>query len=478
MASVSFNPQSDALRYIAELLGLNLNPLIPRIASGGLNPTSTLGPAFAGTNILNTAVVNPTAAWLADQAFGNSGIPLDSSLLGGVEMVGPSTPLSPREAQILFPSGNIPASFQNNGSLLGGALGLYGVSGGVQNVLNSDLPAPYRAFQGIQSGLGLVNAFNQLRGPVTNLASSISGPVTNLASYIGSLFPGGGAAAAPSVAPAVASTATSGIGGALPSLAEALPSLATAGLSLGAGIGGTKAAEAAFGRSTEQSLGSGAGAGAGALAGSIILPGIGTVLGALLGGFGGGGLGSLFHSVPTTGTRFRDALGQILDSAGASGIDTSQYNISEEELAGLSDEAKAGATALGAYLGSFAPKFKNGPTAFAYQAAAILMNNIGEQSFDFARQTFQKYGLTSPYLVFADVMNRAPNLDPGGAENIWRSTNLVFGTDPGTFDPQRIMAQAQAEQATIAQQSQATAAQQVQDQLRRIIQTGRLGVPG
>lgn len=443
---------TDALRYLAELLGLNLNPLLARAIAGGLDPSSTLGPEAAGINIAGSAILGPTFDAGTDWLFGSPSpetqIPfLDQ--LQGVTMAGPQTPFSPREREI-----NPGFRDLSSPDLVGTGLGLYGLATGAQDIANPNLPAPYRAVQGLQTGLQAIPIARNIPGAVTALGDLFrSAPsLSQVGTAIGN---------APS---ALAS-----------SLATALPSLATAGLSMGAGIGGTKAAEAAFGRSREQSMGSGAGAGVGALAGTILAPGIGTILGALIGAFGGGGIGSAFHNVPTTGTRFRMGFEQIAKAAGIGGIDRQKYTITEEQLAALSDRAKYSAVALGAWLGSYAPKFENNPTGYASQAVALLLNQFGEGSADAAKSVFEKYGMTSPYQVFADIMNRSPGFlsDAARAEDLWRSTAALFGVDPGaTFDPQAIIARAEAEGAASQAQLRAQGQAEGMAAQQNLIRTG------
>lgn len=458
------------LQYIAQLLGLNANPMMLRGLAGLLNPSTLAGPQYAAANVgasvvpvITRAFMDRLVATMTGRSTANM-IPL-TALAQGIEMVGSGAPLMPGEAELMFPRGEVPASF-GGGLTPGTALGALGTGYGLYNLATSDAPAPVRAVQGAQTALGSVNtarsispAFDNLAGDFTTnlgdavgLGSGIPAGVSMIApeaaltaGEAALMFPGGsipasfgGAAPAAVEAPA----AVADVGGGLGSLGGLGTSLASAGAGFAGTKGGTMAAEAAFGPSTEQGYGSmaggGAGAAGGAAVGTALLPGIGTVLGALVGGvagaLGGGGIGSIWSDVSLSpGGQFRRGLSDVVNQVPSLGNlqvdDENFYNMDEEKFRTFTPQAQQASFGLGHYLSSFLGRYgeNKGEKANDYgiQASNVLLNNLGDDVGNTALGTFQSMGVTDPRTAFQQIADGG--LQPDQRAPVWQSLAATFG---------------------------------------------------
>jgi len=441
------DPSTETLQYLAELLGLNVNPLWTRAISGAVNPSSALGPAAAGVNVGTSAILGPTFDAGLDSLFGVQGQSPETQIpfldqLQGVTMVGPETPLSPREQELSFTD---PLTSFGGFNPLDAALGGYNLYQGFQDVANSDLPIPYRALSGAQTGLQAFDTINQVRAldPITRLGALFSSaPATT-----GTALAPAAANAAPGAAQAPGVDYLGGAGTALglaatgydisnilndPDLSRTQQvgrsgrAVADLIMSLAIPYYGPAKAISAIGQQLEgsgspQVRGLGrtldyAAEPAGAKAFWDVVTGMRSPRAAFKahGGWEGltldamgpvglilRGLGvnlPFLHHTPTTGTTFRKEVSRLFDQIPElRGTDTSRFNMEGgvEAYNAFSVEARTTAEAIARNLGPLSPTFTkqaaDRQAAYTGQLANILLNRFGESLTTFGPALLQSF---------------------------------------------------------------------------------------
>jgi hypothetical protein len=105
----------------------------------------------------------------------------------------------------------------------------------------------------------------------------------------------------------------------------------------------------------------------------------------------GGAMGSALRTFgigtkPTTGTMFRDELGQLLPKVGMEHVDTSRYQMPTGGYGGFDPKAVEAARGLGNRFAAIAPHGRGNADAYGLQAQNVLLNQYGNSIIPMAQK--------------------------------------------------------------------------------------------